>query len=132
MVYQDNGRTLTRGKAYIEEHNAQEVDYVDAYLLACSAIDTLIPEDQPKNLWSSAMRELLAQYVYGFEHSLENFHGPANETMRPKWEYLDGYGVDDTQAMSKLAQAEFEMQRVIKTTQKSLHQKFPDHFIVHS
>lgn len=131
LVYQDNGRALTRGKAYIEEHHAQQVDYVDAYLLACAAIDTLILEDQPDNLWSSAVGELLARYAYGFERSLEDFHGPASDTMRPKWEYLESHRVDDLPSASKLAQAEKDMKRGIRSMRKKATRASPVRFIVH-
>jgi hypothetical protein len=130
MVYQDNGRALLRGKAFIEEHDAQHVEYVDAYLLACSAIDTLILEDQPGNLWSCAVGELLARYAYGFERSLQDFYGPSHDTMRPRWEYLEHHRVDNMQATNKLPQAELEMQRVIRTRRKSSHRKDPVRFIV--
>ena len=116
MVYQGNGRALPRAKKFIEEHRAQGVNHVDAYLLACSAIDTMILEDQPKNLWSCAVGELLARYAYGFERALENFRGPANDKMKPEWDYFDAHRVDEVQ--TKLVQADKEMDKVTKKKSK--------------
>ena len=64
----------------------------------------MILEDQPKNLWSRAVGELLARYAYGFERAFENFRGPANDKMKPGWVYFETHRVDEMQ--TKLVQAE--------------------------
>ena len=92
------------------------MNHVDAHLLACYAIDTMILEDQPKNLWSCAVGELLARYAYGFERAFENFRGPANDKMKPEWEYFDAHRVHEVQ--TKLVQADKEMDKVTKKKAK--------------
>ena len=77
------------------------------------------------------MGELLARYAYGFERSLEDFHGPASDTMRPKWEYLESHRVDDLPSASKLAQAEKDMKRGIRSMRKKATRASPVRFIVH-